>query len=41
MVDDAIYYASKRSVGHVVDVLLRKRYDESDMIILREKDFLH
>ncbi len=41
MVDDAIYYANKRSVGHVVDVLLRKRFDESDMIILREKDFLH
>ena len=41
MVDDAIYYAEKKSVGHVVDVLLRKRFDEDDMIILREKDFLH
>jgi hypothetical protein len=41
MVDDAIYYADKASVGHVVDVLLRKRFDEEDMIILREKDFLH
>ncbi len=41
MVDDAIYYADKRSIGHVVDVLFRKRFDEEDMIILREKDFLH
>ncbi len=41
MVDEAIYYADKRSLGHVVDVLFRKRFDEEDMIILREKDFLH
>ncbi|WP_026524481.1 tetratricopeptide repeat protein [Butyrivibrio sp. MB2005] len=41
MVDDAIYYADKASVGHVVDVIFRKRFDEDDMIILREKDFLH
>ena len=41
MVDDAIYYADKRSIGHVMDVLFRKRFDEEDMIILREKDFLH
>ena len=41
IVDDAIYYAEKRTVGHFVDVLVRKRYDENDMIILREKDFMH
>ncbi|WP_029323663.1 tetratricopeptide repeat protein [Butyrivibrio sp. AE3004] len=41
MVDDAIYYADKHSVGHYFDVLLRKRFDKEDMIILREKDFLH
>ncbi len=41
IVDDAIYYAEKRTVGHLVDVLVRKRYDENDMIILREKDFMH
>ncbi|WP_026665392.1 tetratricopeptide repeat protein [Butyrivibrio sp. FC2001] len=41
MVDDAIYYADKHSIGHYFDVLLRKRYDKEDMIILREKDFLH
>ena len=41
MVDDAIYYADKHSIGHYFDVMLRKRYDSEDMIILREKDFLH
>ena len=41
LVDDAIYYADKRSVGHFVDILVGKRYDDQDMIILREKDFMH
>ncbi|SCX92463.1 tetratricopeptide repeat protein [Butyrivibrio sp. INlla14] len=41
IVDDAIYYAEKRSVAHLVDVIVNKRYDENDMIILREKDFMH
>lgn len=41
MVDDAIYYASKKSLSHLMDILLRKRYDEDDRIILREKDFQH
>ncbi len=41
MVDDAIYYASKKSLSHLMDILLRKRYDENDRIILREKDFQH
>ena len=41
IVDDAIYFAEKRTVGHFVDVLVHKRYDENDMIILREKDFMH
>ena len=41
IVDDAIYYAEKRTVGHFVDILVHKRYDENDMIILREKDFMH
>jgi len=41
IVDDAIYYADKRSVSHFVDVLVGKRYDDQDMIILREKDFMH
>ena len=41
IVDDAIYYAEKRTIGHLVDVLVHKRYDENDMIVLREKDFMH
>ena len=41
IVDDAIYYAEKRSIGHFADVILNKRYDENDMVILREKDFMH
>jgi hypothetical protein len=41
IIDDAIYYAEKRSIAHFVDVIVNKRYDENDMIILREKDFMH
>ncbi len=41
IVDDAIYYAEKRNFGHFVDVIVNKRYDENDMVILREKDFMH
>ncbi len=41
IIDDAIYYAEKKSVGHFVDLIVNKRYDENDMVILREKDFMH
>ena len=41
LVDNAIYYANKKTAGHFFDILLAKRYDEDDMIILREKDFMH
>ena len=41
LVDEAISYANKKTPGHSMDVLLAKRYDEDDMIILREKDFMH
>ncbi len=41
IIDDAIYYAEKRNLAHFVDVIVNKRYDENDMIILREKDFMH
>ncbi|SFC83782.1 hypothetical protein [Butyrivibrio sp. YAB3001] len=41
IIDDAIYYAEKRTVSHFVDVIVHKRYDENDMVILREKDFMH
>ena len=41
LVDEAIHYANKKTPKHFMDILLAKRYDEDDMIILREKDFMH
>ena len=41
LIDEAIYYADKKTPKHFFDVLLGKRYDEEDMIVLREKDFMH
>ncbi len=40
MVDNAIHRANKKTVGHFFDILLAKRYDDEDMIILGEKDFV-
>lgn len=40
IVDEAIDHAERKSLRHFMDVLLRKRYDEDDMIILRERDFI-
>lgn len=40
LVDEAIHHACKKNISHFMDILLGKRYDEEDMIILREKDFL-
>lgn len=40
MVDQAIYHANRKTLGHFFDILIAKRYDEEDMIILREKDFM-
>ena len=39
IVDEAIRRANRKTIAHFFDVLLAKRYDEDDMIILREKDF--
>jgi hypothetical protein len=41
LVDEAIYYANRKTPKHFVDVLLSKRYNNDDMIILRESDFIH
>lgn len=41
LIDEAIYYADKKTPKHFFDVLLGKRYDDEDMIVLREKDFMH
>lgn len=40
IMDDAIYSANRRTIGHFFDILTAKRYDDEDMIILREKDFM-
>lgn len=40
IVEEAIENANRKSLKHFWDVLLRRRYDEEDMIILREEDFL-
>lgn len=40
LVDEAIHHACKKNISHFMDILFGKRYDEEDMIILREKDFL-
>ena len=40
IVDEAIAKSEKGSVSHIMDVILKKRYDDNDMIILREKDFI-
>lgn len=41
LIDEAIYYADRKTPAHFFDILLGKRYDEEDMIVLREKDFMH
>lgn len=40
IMDEAIYHANRKTFGHFVDILLAKRYDDEDMIILRENDFI-
>ena len=40
LVDNAIHHANRKNLGHFFDLILGKRYDEEDMIILREKDFI-
>ena len=39
IVDGAIAKANKKNLKHFFDVLCSNRYDEEDMIILRERDF--
>ena len=40
IVDEAIAHANKKTLKHFFDVLFAKRYDNEDMIILTEKDFV-
>ena len=40
IVDEAIAHANKKTLKHFFDVLFAKRYEDEDMIILTEKDFV-
>lgn len=40
IVDEAIAHVNKKTLKHFFDVLFAKRYDDEDMIILTEKDFV-
>lgn len=40
IVDEAIRHANRKTIGHFFDILLARRYDDEDMIILTEKDFV-
>ena len=40
IVDEAIAHANKKTLKHFFDVLFAKRYDDEDVIILTEKDFV-
>ena len=40
IIDNAIKHVDKKNMSHFMDVLLAKRYDDNDFIILREKDFI-
>ncbi|MCR5420868.1 MAG: hypothetical protein K6E98_07680 [Lachnospiraceae bacterium] len=39
IVDNAIKHVDKKNMSHFMDLLLAKRYDKDDCIIIREKDF--
>ncbi|MBQ7360594.1 MAG: hypothetical protein IJW63_10940 [Lachnospiraceae bacterium] len=40
IIDEAIKHANRKTIGHFFDIIVAKRYDDEDMIILREKDFI-
>ncbi len=39
IVDEAISHVNRKNIGHFFDILLAKRYNAEDMVILSEKDF--
>lgn len=39
IIDNAIQHANRKTLGHFFDIIVAKRYDEEDRIILRENDF--
>ncbi len=40
IVDEGIWSANRKNLKHYFDILSGKRYDDEDMIVLREKDFV-
>ncbi len=40
IVDQAIRHADRRTPQHFIDLIVGKRYDDNDLIVLREKDFV-
>ena len=40
LIDNAIAHVDRMTLAHLMDVLVSKRYDDDDFIIIREKDFL-
>jgi len=40
LVDKAIRHANRKTLKHFFDILLARRYDEEDMIVLSERDFV-
>jgi len=40
IIDAAIKHVDKKNMTHFMDILVGKRYDDDDFIILREKDFI-
>jgi len=41
IINEAIAHADKKTPKHFFDILLGKRYDKEDMIVLREEDFFY
>ena len=37
---EAIESADKKTMSHLMDILFAKRYDDDDLIILKERDFI-
>ncbi len=40
IMDEAIESANRKTIGHFFDIIFARRYDDEDMIILKEKDFI-
>ena len=40
IIDNAIRHVDRKNMSHFMDVLVGKRYDDEDFIVLREKDFI-